>query len=191
MKKIVPLVLVAGLLWGCAVLSNTYRLGNEAELNRNWDEAIKYYEKASLESPKESVYRLALMRARSSAGLASLQEARALAGQDKRDEAIAAYKKALTYDPMNRALLAEIEVYAAGPKAAAEKAEEKPIEAPIKLKVSAEKVRLKFTDAALRSIFQALGKHAGVNFLYDEQFRDVPLTVDLTDRTFEQAMNFL
>ncbi len=191
MKKIVPLVLVAGLLWGCAVLSNTYRLGNEAELNRNWDEAIRYYEKASLESPKESVYRLALMRARTSAGLASLQAARALAGQDKRDEAIAAYKKALTYDPMNRALLAELEVYAAGPKAAVPKAEEKPVEAPIKLKVSAEKVRLKFTDAALRSIFQALGKHAGVNFLYDEQFRDIPLTIDLTDRTFEQAMSFL
>ncbi len=191
MKKILPLVLVAGLLWGCAVLSTTYRLGNEAEINRNWDEAIRYYEKASLENPKESVYRLALMRARTSAGLACLQEARALAGQGKKDEAVAAYKKALSYDPMNRALLAELEVYAAGPRAAAEKAEERPVEAPVKLKVSAEKVRLKFTDAALRSIFQALGKHAGVNFLYDEQFRDVPLTIDLTDRTFEQAMSFL
>jgi general secretion pathway protein D len=191
MKKIFALALVAGLLWGCVALSHSYRLGNEAEINRMWDEAILYYEKASLENPKESVYRLALMRVRTSAGLASLQEARALAGQDKRDEAVAAYKKALSYDPMNRALLAELEVYAAGPQAAGQKAEEKPVEAPVKLKVSAEKVQLKFADAALRSIFQALGKHAGVNFLYDEQFRDVPLTIDLTDRTFEQAMNFL
>ncbi|HEX2695472.1 MAG TPA: secretin N-terminal domain-containing protein, partial [Acidobacteriota bacterium] len=191
MKKIFPLVLVAGLLWGCASLSRTYRQGNESEMNRNWDEAIRYYEKASLENPKEPVYRLALMRARMSAGLAILQEARALAGQDKRDEAVAAYKKALSYDPMNRPLLAELDAFAAGPQAPREKAEDKPVEAPIKLKVSAEKVRLKFTDAALRSIFQALGKHAGVNFLYDEQFRDVPLTIDLTDRTFEQAMGFL
>ncbi len=191
MKKIVPFVLVAGLLWGCATLSQTYRLGNEAEMNRNWDEAVRYYEKASLESPKEAVYRLALLRARTSAGLARIQEARALAAMDKRDEAVAAYKKALAYDPMNRALLAELEVYMAKPEAAAEKAGEKPIEAPIKLKVSTEKVRLQFANAALRSIFQALGKHSGVNFLYDEQFRDVPLTIDLTDRTFEQAVSFL
>jgi general secretion pathway protein D len=191
MKKIFALALVAGLLWGCATLSLSYRQGNEAEMNRMWDEAIRYYEKASLENPTESVYRLALMRVRTSAGLAILQEARALAGQGKKDEAVAAYKKALSYDPMNRALLAELEVFAAGPQAPLEKAEEKPVEAPIKLKVSAEKVQLKFAEAALRSIFQALGKHAGVNFLFDEQFRDVPLTIDLTDRTFEQAVSFL
>jgi general secretion pathway protein D len=191
MKKTLPLLLAAGLLWGCATLSHTYRLGYEAELNRNWDEAVRHYEKASLENPKESVYRLALMRARTSAGLACLQEARSLAGMDKRDEAIAAYKKALSYDPMNRALLAELEVYAAGPQAPVEKAADKPLEPPVKLKVSAERVQLRFANAALRSIFQALGKHAGVNFLFDEQFRDVPLTIDLTDRTFEQAVGFL
>ena len=191
MKKIFSLVLVAGFLWGCATLSQTYRLGNEAEINKNWEEAVRYYEKASLENPKEAVYRLALLRARASVGLAALQEARALAGQDKQEEAIAAYKKALAYDPMNRALQAEFEVYMAKPGASAEKAEEKPIEAPIKLKVNPEKVRLKFANAALRSIFQALAKHAEVNFLYDEQFRDVPLTIDLEDRTFEQAVSFL
>jgi general secretion pathway protein D len=191
MKKILALALFAGLLWGCVTLNRSYRLGNEAEINKMWDEAIKYYERASLESPTESVYRLALMRVRSSASLALLQEARALAGQGKRDEAVAAYKKSLSYDPMNRALLAELEAFAAGPQAPREKAEDKPVEAPIKLKVGTEKVRLKFADAAIRSIFQALGKHAGVNFLYDEQFRDVPLTIDLTDRTFEQAVSFL
>ncbi len=191
MKKSILLVLVAALLWACAPLSHTYRLGNEAEINRNWDEAVRYYEKASLENPKEAVYRLALMRARTSAGLAALQQARELAGVNKREEAIAAYKKALSYDPMNRALLAELEVYTAKPEAFGVKVEDKPIEAPIKLKVNAEKVRLKFTGAALRSIFQALGKHAGVNFLYDEQFRDVPLTIDLADRSFEQAVSFL
>jgi len=191
MKKIFLLVLVAGLLWACAPLSHTYRLGNEAEINRNWDEAVRYYEKASLEDPNEAVYRLALLRARTSASLAALQEARALAGVDKREEAIAAYRKALSYDPMNRALLAELEVYTARPEAFGEKVEEKPIEAPIKLKVNAEKVRLKFTDASLRSIFQALGKHSDVNFLYDEQFRDIPLTIDLADRSFEQAVSFL
>lgn len=191
MKKTLPLLLVIGLLWGCAPLSHTYRLGYEAELNRSWDEAVRHYEKASLENPKEAVYRLALLRARTSAGLASLQEARALAGVDKRDEAIAAYKKALSYDPMNRALLAELEVYAAGPQAVVAKAGDKPLEPPIRLKVGPERVRLRFANAALRSIFQALGKHAGVNFLFDEQFRDIPLTIDLTDRTFEQAVGFL
>jgi general secretion pathway protein D len=191
MKKISALALAVGLLWGCATLSQPYRQGNQAELNKLWDEAIRQYEKAALDDPKESVYRLALLRVRSAASLASLQDARALAVQGRRDEAVAAYKRSLSYDPRNRAVSAELEAFIAGPPAAETAPVAPPLEYPVKLKVSPEKVQLKFTGAALRSIFQALGKHAGVNFLFDEQFRDIPMTIDLADRTFEQAVSFL
>jgi general secretion pathway protein D len=190
MKKAVALIAIAGALWGCAVLSQSYRLGNEAEINKNWDEAIKLYERAALENPREPVYRLALLRARSAAGLSAIQTARSLAADGQRDAAIAAYKKTISYDPLNRAVRAEMEAFVSPPPAPVKPSEED-LMTPIRLRVSEERVKLKFTDAPLRSIFAALGKHAGVNFIYDEQFRDVPMTIDLTDRTFQQAVSFL
>jgi general secretion pathway protein D len=56
------------------------------------------------------------------------------------------------------------------------------------LQTPGEKLRLKFAEASLRSVFQALGRHTGVNVLYDEQFRDTPVTIDLTDLTVEDAV---
>lgn len=192
MKKAAALIMIMGALWGCAVLSRSYKQGNAAEINKQWEEAIKYYEKAALENPKEVVYRLALMRAKTSAGLFCVQQARVLAEQGKKEEAVSEYRKALSYDPLNRIYADELA--ALSPREPAKKMEppaEKGIEAPFKLKVTVEKVQLKFTDAQLRSIFQALGKYGGINFVFDEQFRDVPLSIELTDRTFEQAMSFL
>lgn len=192
MKKAAALIMIMGALWGCAVLSRSYKQGNAAEINKQWEEAIKYYEKAALENPKEVVYRLALMRVKTSAGLFSAQQARVLAEQGKKEKSVSEYRKALSYDPLNR--IYSDELAALSPREPAKKMEppaEKGIEAPFKLKVTVEKVQLKFTDAQLRSIFQALGKYGGINFVFDEQFRDVPLSIELADRTFEQAMSFL
>ncbi len=50
---------------------------------------------------------------------------------------------------------------------------------------------MKFVDANLRSIFQALGKHARINVLFDEQFRDITFSIDLVDMVVEQALNSL
>ena len=66
------------------------------------------------------------------------------------------------------------------------------VEKYINLDVSREKIQLKFMqEASLRSIFQALGKHAGVNILFDETFSDKPFSIDLSDMDFEQAVQSL
>jgi len=92
---------------------------------------------------------------------------------------------------LNFRLAEEIRRYGEG-----ELREEKPktfkIEPPVKLKVGQERMNLKFNrDASLRSIFLALSKHAQINIIFDEQFRDKPFSIDLTDMTFDQAMNTL
>lgn len=190
MRKIVLLTIIALTFWGCAGLSRSYKLGTEAALIKNWDEAVRYYQRAALESPKESVYRLALFRAKLAASSTHLVKARELAFQEKKEEALVEYKKALAYDPLNRIIageaksLIEEEVKEEEPK-------EIRIEPPVKLKVDKEEIHLKFIDANLRSIFQALGKHARVNVLFDEQFRDITFSIDLVDMIFEQALNSL
>jgi len=190
MRKVVLLIIIALTFWGCATFSRSYKLGNEAALSKNWDEAVRHYERAALESPKNSVYRLSLFRAKLSASSAHLFKARELAFQGKKKEALVEYEKALSYDPLNR-MIAEEAKSLIKEEVKEEEPKEVRIEPPVKLKVDKEEIHLKFVDANLRSIFQALGKHARVNVLFDEQFRDITFSIDLVDMIFEQALNSL
>ncbi len=191
MKKTVFLAALLVLAWGCAPVSPVYRKGTVAEMNHRYDEAVKYYEQASLEHPKESVYRLALMRAKAAATLHHLGLARKYASFGNVQAAASEYRIALDYDPLNRAILRELqalETPAPAPKTEAQESED----APVRLKGTGEKLTLNFpSEISLKSIFRTLGKMTGVNFLYDEQFRDIPISADLTGRDLEQAVAYL
>jgi len=183
---ILALIIAAG---ACQTLSLDYRQGVQAEMNRNYDEAIRQYQKAALEHPNESVYRLALVRARLAGSLFYLHEARTLVQQNKKKEAEASYRRCLAIDPQNFMAATELQALLAPPKPA------KPadrIEGPVRLKGAGEALDLSFrNEVSLRSIFQTLGRVAGVNFLYDDTFRDTNLAIDLTGKDLQQAVNFL
>jgi general secretion pathway protein D len=185
------LVIIALSFWGCANFGSQYfRLGNQAEINKDWNRAIEYYEKAIVEKPSEYAYKMSLARVRLTASLMHTRLARNLVSQEKISEAIKEYEKALTYDPQNRPLYEEMRrlTMEAPPL-------EKPVvdnlEYPVKLKVDKAKIELKFTEASLRSIFQTLSKHAQVNIIFDELFKDLPLTIDIAGRQFEEAISYL
>ncbi len=190
MRKAVLVTIVLLGLWGCATLTSSYRLGVQAELIKDWDEAIAHYERATLENPKEPVYRVALARAKIQASMFHLQAGRALAAQGKKAEAVEAYKKALAFDPSSSIIAGELRDLTAEPTKAPP-SEAEIWEPPVKLAAGPEKLILKFSEAQLKDIFQALGKQAGISVVYDEQYKDTPLTVDLSGRTFEEAVNFL
>jgi general secretion pathway protein D len=191
MKKAV-LILIASLsVWGCATVSSDYRLGTEAELNKNYDQAVKSYEKACLEHPRDEVYRVALMRAKSAAALYHIANARALAAEGKKKEAADEYAMALIYTPRNRRIVDEIKALEA-PPSPPEKAEEDIMAPPVRLKNAEEKVNLSFrSPVSLRSIFDTLSRMFGVAFVYDDQFRDASLAIDLSGKNLEQAINYL
>ncbi|MFB0565577.1 MAG: secretin N-terminal domain-containing protein [Candidatus Aminicenantaceae bacterium] len=191
MKKAIPLIVIVITLWGCTALNQNYRLGTEAAINKDWDEAVKYYEKAIWENPKNSVYRLALLRSKIFASYYHLLEARKFVAQGMKEEALVEYEKALVYDPLNRVISEEARLLRSG-EVREERIEMKEMVPPIRLKAPREKVDLKFNvDTSLSSIFKALGKFAHVNILFDEQFKDISFTIDLMDMTFEEALNAL
>ena len=194
MKKVafLSIVLFILALTGCSPFNQNYKLATEAAGNKNWDEAIEYYEKALLEDPSNAAYRLALTRAKILASYTHVFKARNLAAAGKKEEALAEYQKALSYDPNNRTILVEAQLLTAKGQEVPEPAEIK-IESPVKLQVNDQKLSLNFMHdrVKLKAIFQALGKHAKINILFDESFKDIPYSVDLTDRTFEQALNSL
>jgi len=171
----------------CVTFSPYYQLGYEASLNKEWDKAVEYFEKAVRENPKNSVYRIALAKAKIEACNYHLVRARKKASLGRKDEALEEYKKALSYDPLNGMILNEMKEFQ---KKKVEK-QEVDLDVPIKLKTDKERINLKFTDTNLSSIFKALGKHAGLNVLFDEQFKDKPMTFSIEDMTFEEALNSL
>ena len=191
MKKIALILIVALSLTACATINPTYRMGALAEMNKSFDEAIRCYEQAALENPQEPFYRAALERAKFSASLVQLQEARKLVALGKKDEAKSAYAKAMTYNPRDTAIAREAQVATSDAPKPAEPKPEK-IEFPIKLKTKDEPLQLKFpVETSLRSIFLALGKSAGIGFVFDENYRDIPFTTDLSNMTLEQAVRSL
>jgi len=192
MKKTVSLIIITFLLGGCVTLSQNYRRGTEAAMAKKWDEAVVYFQKAVLDNPKSSVYRLALLRAQVSASRYHWIQGKRLAEQGKKEEARVELEKALMYDPTNQLLLKELQELTGQAVSETKKEEVKAIELPIKLQVKPEKIDLKFRQkASLKSIFEALGKHAGINILFDEQFKDIPFSIDLEGMTFEQALQSL
>ncbi len=191
MKKIAFICVIISVLWGCMTLSRYYKSGYEAAMNKDWDRAVELYEKAVLEDPQNSVYRLELYRAKIAASYSHLYVARNLAAEGKREEALKEYEVSFSYDTTNMKIYEEAKRVALK-STVEEKPKEIKIEKPVSLEVSTEKIQLKFMqEASLRSIFQALGKHAGVNILFDETFSDKPFAIDLSDMDFEQAVQAL
>lgn len=189
MRRLAILCILILVFWGCLTVSKSYRLGTQEAMNKKWDKAVEHYERAVLEYPKDPTYRLALVRAKIYASNMHLYRARTLATQGKKDEAIVEYEKALSFDPSNRVIFNEARRFAEK-KPAEKEPEELKFDPPVKLRVSKDKIVLKFTrEISLRSIFQALGKYSGINIIFDENFRDKPFAIDLTDMTFEQAIN--
>jgi len=191
MKKIALIIMMALAGWGCVTLSWNYKQGTEAEMNKKWEEAIQCYERASLENPKEPVYRLALIRARLGASQFYLDQARRLVAQGKKEEAKAQYAKALSFNPNDTSIVLEARTQTMEKPKEAETKREK-LEFPIKLKAKDEKLQLRIgSETPLRSILLTLGKSAGINIMFDANFKDIPFTADLADMNFEAALRHI
>jgi len=191
MKKTAFILSLIAFSATCVTFNRDYKLGVDAEMSKNYEQAVSYYQKAALKDPNEPVYRLAFARARASASLYYLQNARVLAGQGRKEEALAAYRKAAFFDPANRMIPKEMKSLEEGPaeKAAAP---ELSVKGPVSLRAGGEKLNLAFrTEVSVKSIFQDIGRMAGISFVFDEQFRDTFLAVDLAGKEVEQAVGYL
>ena len=181
---IIPIIF----LWSCATISVNYEKGENELLNKNYEKAVFYFEKALREKPKNPLYRVALMRAKYEGSLYHLQRARILRSEGKKEEAIEEYKKAIKFDPTNLGLVRELESYM---KEESKKEVPKKLTQPLQLIVKEDKIKLKFQNTSLRSIFQSVGKFFEINVLFDPQYQDSILSIELEDMTAEQALSTL
>ncbi len=107
------------------------------------------------------------------------QEARKLHQLGRVEEAMEAYERAVALDPGRKDALAGIA--ALTEHAAASQRDNQLVQ----------RVTLRFRNAGLKEVFEGLSRAAGVNFIFDKDVRNDPITIFIRDMTFEEALNLM
>jgi general secretion pathway protein D len=192
-RRATALLLALG--FAACASSGAFRAGQRAEKRQDYDRAVLEYSRAAHLSPENATYQKSLSRARLRAGEAHAHAARRLAARGMVKEALDEYRLARDLNPGAIVLSAEMEELErrpAGPPPTLDTLRERTRERSLpglELGPAArEPLGLSFRNASLREAYLALGRVAGVNFVFDPEFRDQQVSLDLKDTPFEQAL---
>jgi general secretion pathway protein D len=191
-------LLVAASL-GCAS-SGYFRAGEKAERRREYDRAVLEYSRALQASPDNVQYQRSLDRARQRAAEDHAAKARRLSARGLHKDATDEMRLAIDLQPGAASLLAELRQMEALRQTGApsptmqeikERARERSLPGLVLGPAAREPLGLSFRSTSLRDAYLALGKAAGVNFVFDPSFQDTTVSLDLADVAFDQALSAL
>ena len=203
-NRLVLLLLLAVALAGCAT-TGAVRAGQQAELGQDFDRAVIEYTRALQADPDNRDARQGLERARLHAAQDHYTRGRRHHGAGRLEEALVELQTATELNPGEpniRELLDKVRGELRTKVAVAR-------EGKTELETLIERSRtlqppgldlpsdvrlpgsLSFRDAGSRDVYAALARFANVNIVFDPQFRDQPVTIDLRNATFEEALSSL
>ncbi|MET0555994.1 MAG: secretin N-terminal domain-containing protein, partial [Vicinamibacteria bacterium] len=171
-----------------------------AERRREYDRAVLEYARALKLSPENVQYQRSLDRARLRAAEEHAALARRLSARGLHKDATEEMRLAVDLQPGAASLLAELRQMEALRQTGAptptmqevkERARERSLPGLVLGPAAREPLGLSFRSTSLRDAYLALGKAAGVNFVFDPQFQDTTVSLDLADVAFEQALSAL
>jgi general secretion pathway protein D len=210
-KTLFALVLFAALagigLPGARVYAESantdFKQGQAAEAREDYDAAFDAFQKAFNKNPKDARFKIALSRVRVTASAAHMSKGRKLLQAVDTQGALAEFLHAAEIDPSNEAAQQEIarvrqkqgESAPAPeiglPQPPAEQQELESIGAPPALKpVTNEPLSLHMTEDA-KVVYEAVGKAAGVNVLFDPDFHSSRIQVDLNNVSMLDALRIV
>jgi len=180
-----------------------FKQGQSAEARQDLDAAFDFFQRAAAKDPKDLEYRGALIRIRVSASGKHMVKGRNLLQSGDQAGALAEFLHAAEIDPGNEAAqqaIARIRTMQgeAAPSAETSLAEEPgkrqeidSIGSPVKLKpVSDEPILLHYSEDA-KVVYQAIGKAAGVNVLFDPDYNSKRIQVDLNNSSLLDALRIV
>jgi general secretion pathway protein D len=193
--------MLAVLIAGCAV-SRAFTRGEAAARAGDWDAAVDYYRQAVQDDPDRAEYKIALERATFAAAAMHGDRARKAEEEGRLEEALREYRRSSELDPSNRQIASkagELEriirerIEAARPRPEIERLREEA------RKVSPEPLLsptqplgpVRFNNANARDVLNFIGESTGINVLFDRDFVDRPLTIDVEGVTLEEALQQL
>ena len=184
--------------------ANSYfKNGERAEAREDYDAAFDNYQKAYAKDPKDLAYRTALYRVRVTDSAMHLSKGRKLMADGDEQGALVEFLHAAEIDPGNEAAQQEIakvrekqgqaasRTDAGISTEAGEQDEISSMGAPPELKpLSNEPLTLHMTEDA-KVIYQAIGRAAGVNILFDPDFVAKRVQVDLNNVSLLDALRIV
>ncbi|HXI02508.1 MAG TPA: secretin N-terminal domain-containing protein, partial [Candidatus Saccharimonadales bacterium] len=194
---VIPLILA-----GCGAMS-LHNQGEKAASMGDWDKAVLSFARAVAMNPDSVRYRMSLDHAKQAASIVHFNKARRYQDAGQLELAIGELQQTTVLDPTNDYARVELE------KALIEWQKERSQATKSEYEIAEEKAKaergvpklnpgsnipiiLKFKDTEIGQIYEALSKASGINFLYDTKLKlKDKISIDLTNVTFEDAMNTL
>jgi general secretion pathway protein D len=179
-----------------------FKNGESAEAREDYDAAFDNYQKAYAKNPKDLRFRTALARVRVTDSSMHLSKGRKLVDAGDEQGALVEFLHAAEIDPGNEAAQQEIarvrqkqgELVPQGETGLPEEAGKEELEsmgAPVELKpLSNEPLTLHMTEDT-KVIYQAVGKAAGVNILFDPAYASKRIQVDLNNVSLTDALRIV
>jgi general secretion pathway protein D len=183
--------------------STFFKRGQSAEAREDYDAAFNNYQKAYTQSPKDLQFRTALYRVRITASAVHVTKGQKLMDAGNEQGALAEFLHAAEIDPSNEAAQQAIarvrkkhgEIAPVSetslPQPAGKQEELDSMGAPATLRpLSNEPLTLHMQEDA-KVVYQAIGKAAGVNVLFDPEYNSKRIQVDLNNVSLLDALRIV
>lgn len=193
--------------------------GQDAEVRQDYDTAFEDYRQATLKNPKDMRYQAHFERMRFQAAVSHVDRGRVLKQSGDLSGALREFLRAHEIDPGNQSAVQEIDLIQhpeIGPAASAAPGSTTPgnvapppvsgapaarqaeivkelnsVAGPIELKpVSNDPITLHMVED-VKVIYQAIGKAAGLNVLFDPDYTSKRIPIDLTNVTLSDALRIV
>lgn len=154
--------------------------GRQLLKDHQFEQAAEEFKRALTIEPTSKEYESGLTEAlRFKEARERYREAERLAQLGRVNEAMALYMRAVELDPSYKDALDGVARLSAEQHAADRDDRQK------------QPVTLQFRNAGLKEVVEALGKAAHVNFVFDKDVRNDPITVSLEEKPFDEALSLV
>ncbi len=196
LQKLTLILLIASLT-GCMTTGNkNIEAGDNDFRQGNYDAAIDKLSKinSSGKGSRGQKVKAMLFRAKLAKYYEHLAKARQHREKGAKENAVEEYNRALGVFPHNNTLIKEIKDYVSGADLVAERKKRtvSDVELPAVLAIDKKKeIDLNLRSVPVTSIFKAVGKFYGVNFIFDKDFKDFVYSIEIDDIDFDTIVRQL
>ncbi|HVP55480.1 MAG TPA: cohesin domain-containing protein [Candidatus Eisenbacteria bacterium] len=204
LTRVLALLLIFGTLPAVATdkAKTLYKQGLDAEVRQDYEAAYNYYHQAYQLKPTDITYRASFERVRFLASASHVHRGQLLEKSGKLQEALTEFEQALAIDPSSFIAQQEINKVSRQLKQAAEPGPPNPSEAaqsalhkrmeeasgPVELApIANTPITLKLS-ADSKTIYETIGKLAGINVLFDPDYTARNVRVELNGVTLQEAL---